>query len=105
MIYSIVYTTFKDNKNAQGARRVIFENKQALIFENSEEANKKYEQLIEKFSDLLDGSPTRKRTLFGRSEVIRKSYPQERIAVWRQMLQTLEIVPYDIVLGLEGIKK
>lgn len=89
MIYAI---TFKDFK---GRRQVMFDNGAAQIFEGSELANKKFDEVQERLADLLDGSPVVKTGLFKKT-VSRTDYPQEKIAFWRQCMQSLEIVPYKI---------
>lgn len=90
MLYAITYKTFK------GARQVILDRGQAQVYEGAELANQKYMEVQDRLADLLDGSPVRKRTGVLRTKtIVRTDYPQEKIAFWRQCLQTLEIVPYQ----------
>lgn len=73
----------------------MFDNGEAQIFEGSELSNKKFEEIQERLADLLDGSPVVS-GLFKKT-VTRKDYPQEKIAYWRQCLQSLEIIPYKFI--------
>lgn len=91
MIYAITYKDFR------GTRKMMFDNGRALIFEGSELTNKHFEQISERLADLLDGSPIVHKKMFS-SKVTRTEYPQEKIALWRQMLQSLEVVPYKVEL-------
>lgn len=87
MIYAITYKDYK------GRRQVIFDNGEAQVFEGSELTNKKFEEVQERLADLLDGSPVTV-GLFKKTTT-RTDYPREKIAFWRQCLQTLEIIPYQ----------
>lgn len=88
MLYAITYKDFK------GKRELMFDFGQALIFDGSELTNKNFESVQERLVELLDGSPKEVKKLFGKTKTIRTEYPREKIAFWRQQLQTLEIIPY-----------
>ena len=88
MLYAITY------KNFRGVRHVMFDKDQALFFQGSELTNQRYIEVQDRLADLLDGSPKRVKTSMFKRTIERTDYPQEKIAFWRQCLQTLEIMPY-----------
>ena len=89
MIYAITYKDFKVR------RQVLFDRGQAQVFEGAELVNEKLMQTQDRLADLLDGSPKRVKVALFKKEIQRTDYPREKIAFWRQCLQTLEIVPYQ----------
>lgn len=94
MIYAITYKDFKGN------RQVMFDRGQALVIEGNENVTSKSIEIQDRLADLLDGSPTVS-GLF-KKKITRKDYPREKIAFWRQCLETLEVVPYKFVFTKEN---
>lgn len=90
MIYAITYKDYKGN------RQVMFDRDQALIVNGADLANQKFVEAKDRIANLLDGSPVQKKIGLFKSELVRTEYPLEKIAFWRQCLQTLEIVPHFI---------
>lgn len=96
MLYAITYKDFK------GVRKVMFDRNQAQIYEGSGLTNEKFADVQERLADLLDGSPVKRKMSLFKSTYKRTDYPREKIAFWRQCLQTLEIVPYKIEFPKEN---